>query len=140
MAIVDLTQLFLKAKNRAGDWSLDRLERFLQSLVSSLPTTWLNFSYNSGEDWASIMHEKAAIAFVRRDFPLIIIEDEWATKVEKLLEDEKIIVLRVPSMTSGKYSLDPSVIPTIFPNNVWVDDTVDPSCFSLGDLWWTTIT
>ncbi len=140
MTIIDLTPIFLEAKSRASGWTLVRLLRFLWTLVDFLPMTTLDFDYESGVDWASIRYGKAAIAFVRREFPLMIIEEKWLTKIERLLEEEQIVVLLVPDMTSGRYSLDASMIPTIFPKTVWAYDVVDPKCFSLGELWWTTIT
>ena len=140
MKKTELTDFFLKAKQNSIEWTDNDFWELVSDIQRGFPELRLDFDYDSGEYWARILlAENETIIFIRYDFPLIIILEKWRDVMGKILsKNPNLVIVSVKDLLSERYSISPSHIPQIFPNNVW-DPNLDPLDFSLGDLWWTTV-
>lgn len=142
--IYDLTQQLVEARKRVKSWSKDSFQQFITSITHDLDTSvTVDWDSDAGEGWASVFHQtapdkKTVIAFIRVDAPLIIILTKWVNNIKPTLETTEFVVIEVANMEAASYSLDASKIGVIFPDIFW-SSAVNPSCFSISDLWYTTI-
>jgi hypothetical protein len=140
----DITELLEEARSRSKDWDKEKFTKYIEGISQEIADSYLDFDYDAGVFWAAIRStlksdKNEAIAFLRYDFPLLIILDDLAGQLDDLTNDFGVVVLQVRDMGEKCYSIDPDNIEYIFPNNVWPSE-VDPNCFSIGDLWYSTIT
>lgn len=142
--VIDITEFFVAAREKIDVWTNEEFFKTLQKLEECTPNDLLpKFDYAAGEWWASIfqqipMHQQRFVALIHFEMPIIIYLQDVENVIQSCLPETTIVLLPVDNMSIPNYTIEPALIPIIFPNNVWASE-VDPLHFSIKDLLWTTI-
>lgn len=138
MNTIDLTGLFLQAYERKDKWSEAMLVSTLHQLSVVFPFASLDWDQDAGECWVRFLRKNEVFIYVRVDMPVVIILSTYASKIESILS-RWIVIISVPDMDAQLFFLDRSKIGQFFPDTIWSSE-VDPSLFSIDELWYTTVT
>lgn len=139
MDVYDITGIILQARRNADRWPDRKFFQLIEELRRIAPTLRFDFDLNAGEKWASFHADVAAVAFIRFDFPLAIVTNVWHEVFIDIFHKYRVEILSVPDMVCKQFRLDRMAIPQLFPDSPW-SPVINPDCFSIGDLWYTTIT
>lgn len=146
--MIDLTQPFREAKNRAAEWTPDRIEEVCDAIAQLVPDAESSYfnDYCSGgvsprveipgeweRDEHGRMHLQAIdwIAVVWNQGPLVVLNSKYATdSIVEQIKKNDVVLIEEDIMKDG-YHMDKELLDELFPDKL---QEFDPEDIALADI------
>ena len=134
---VELTNFLRGAVSRASDWSSARALALGQRIQQRLLASQLDWDDEVGEEWIRILLAGRPVTIISTVFPVVFYRPVGATAVLAESSSPSLALMEAEDWDGARYSVSDTtaVLPAA---KAWSPD-IDPSGFSINDLWWMTV-
>lgn len=134
---IDLTNFLRGAVSRTSDWSSTSALSLGQRIQQRLPGSELDWDDEAGEEWIRILLGGRAVTIISTVFPVVFYRPDGATAVLAESASPSLALMEAEDWDGARYAVSDTtaVLPAGKP---WSPD-IDPSAFSINDLWWMTV-
>jgi hypothetical protein len=138
--MTDLSQVLRRARESATDWSKGHLSEALQACSTLIEHVHLDYDDFAGESWARALVGDAVVAIVHNDVPLAFLLDKHANdQLLHNLDEQGVVVVTIADFDAKEFSANASILNEVFGLEEWPTEAVNPSAFSILDLWWASL-
>ncbi|NLN74812.1 MAG: hypothetical protein GX139_00675 [Armatimonadetes bacterium] len=142
---MDLTSIFLAAKEKAHEWDEAAFHRALKLVSDNCPKIRVDSSDvdDSGKNWARLYgaiknNEPEHFGIMWSEGPLCFLSPYIVECAGPELIRNGVTVITVSDFDAPYYSIDPSLSEDLFEVE-WEVEHIDPNSMSILDLEWMTI-
>lgn len=134
---VDLTNFLRGAVSRSSDWSSTRALALGQRIQQRLHGSQIDWDDEAGEEWIRILLGGRPVAIISTVFPVVFYRPDGATAVLAESSSPSLALLEAEDWDGARYTVSDAtgVLPA---GKAWSPE-IDPSAFSINDLWWMTV-
>lgn len=137
----DLTAIFEAAKEKCVFLNQNAFFDFLKDILPTNGELYLDWDYESGENWARIVHPNYGIVYtISSKIGIAFVDMDYLQKTSPILNSKcEVVIISDPDEEC--WFIDLAALKQKIPEVIWhaSTDAVDPDHFSLSELFYATM-
>jgi hypothetical protein len=139
----DITAALLGAAANASSWDGRRFEDLLAAIRKADPSAMVDWDDGVPENWARVNPGSVAPILIHAEVPIAIAVGDWPGAIGTCVAAAGLVAVSVGTWDLRELSMDLDAVARVIPDWAWRfsggPEEIDPSGFSLWDLWWSTV-